>query len=94
MRNRDQGLQPERTVIAWRRTMLSALICGCVCFRILDGFMAVLTVLALTTAHIAAEVRIRQLRADQFQLAWLSMQWQVGACLSLCAISMFSLLQA
>ena len=67
----DPGLQPERTLLAWRRTVLSLAVGGLVGLRMLPeslGTLSVffcLTVLGATVAlHIVAERRCRRTYAE------------------------------
>jgi uncharacterized membrane protein YidH (DUF202 family) len=73
----DRGLQPERTLLAWRRTTLSAGVAGAVVVRVTAGDLGwpvvaigSVAVLLSLVAYLAAGWRYRQvhdhlLRTDQ-----------------------------
>lgn len=63
----DAGLQPERTALAWGRTMLSLVITSCLFLRWLPrygGFAASLMLLALLCACAIALTQRRRYRAS------------------------------
>ena len=98
----DAGLQPERTALAWGRTILTLIAASAVCLRWLpDQGPFVLTMFGLTVAagsgiYFTQRQRDRRsvegIRAGQLAPDIAAVFWTAGACVALGALGVWLVL--
>ncbi|MER2297878.1 MAG: DUF202 domain-containing protein [Pseudomonas sp.] len=98
----DDGLQPERTLLAWRRTILAMVVCSCFFLRWVPqhGWLAVGPAIVCLLAAGAAWLRLRR----SYQRNLIGLQAEIIAsgvtvnlllavCVTvLCAVELFAIL--
>ncbi|HDS1683493.1 TPA: DUF202 domain-containing protein [Pseudomonas putida] len=98
----DEGLQPERTLLAWRRTIMAMVVCSCFFLRWVPHHRwlavapAVLCLLAAGAAWLRLRRRYRRhvtgLRAETIA-SGITVNLLLAACVTaLCAIELIAIL--
>ena len=98
----DPGLQPERTALAWGRTVLTLIAASAICLRWLpEQGLFVLTLFGLTVAtgsaiYLTQRRRYRRsaagIKAEQLAPDIAAVFWTAGACVALGALGVWLVL--